>query len=137
LKNPIAEAKRQLAKQLRDAANGILNTKGVTPEETERKVEELNKNATLQISAIIGKLEAGILEGTADILDYLSASENMKPEMQQRQRQMEDFDAIRRAAAVATASGDWSGYDNTVNQLVDRLIAGRQQADGSGTQAQP
>jgi ATP phosphoribosyltransferase len=139
LKNPIAEAKRQLAKQLRDAANGILNTKGVTPEETERKVEELNKNATLQISAIIGKLEAGILEGTADILDYLSASDTMKPEMQRRQQQMEDFDAIRTAASVASARGNWAEYDKLVRDLEERLIAAaesrRKPSDGSGAEA--
>lgn len=107
------------AKTLRDAADKLLS---------EENAESLAKDIRLQMTAVIGKIGAMVLEAKSDILDYLVKAGAVDAEMQKRQSIMEKNDAIRRAASKGAISGDWSEFDKLSKQLVPDAADG---SDGS------
>jgi hypothetical protein len=73
-------------------------------------------NPTKFVSAIVGQVNATVLEGLADAMDYLRLANVEKPEAEHqfaRHRKLSEHNnAIRRAAAL----GDWAAFDRLVGE---------------------
>lgn len=70
-----------------------------------------------QALAIVAKTTANVLHILADIVDYLRASEDMDEDAKRREAYMERNNAIRNAATLGSASGDWSEFDRLVKEF--------------------
>ena len=93
------EAWRQEAAELRGATGKML-----APE----NAEALKDDQRQFIAAILGRVEAFVLEAKADIVEtMIAAAGSADPVMVKRRSIMEKNDAIRKAAA----SGNWVEFD--------------------------
>lgn len=70
-----------------------------------------------QALAIVAKVTANLLYVLADTVDYLRASESMDEDAKRREAYMERNNAIRNAATLGAASGDWSNFDRLVREF--------------------
>jgi nanoRNase/pAp phosphatase (c-di-AMP/oligoRNAs hydrolase) len=113
--NPVSAGMRERANQFRTAADTLL-----TPE----NADALKSDVRQQISAIVGKVSAVVLDATADALDSLRGQVAIDAAMQKRQVFMEKNDAIRRASAAGFRSGDWSEFDKLAAGLVGPVDGG-------------
>lgn len=90
------------AQEQRNAAGVLLNA------------DDLNTDRKKQIAATVGLISANQMDALADLADYLRSSAISDPAMQRRHVILERNEAIRKTAAVAAASGDWSKFDELV-----------------------
>ncbi|MEE9597222.1 MAG: hypothetical protein V3V96_10645 [Acidiferrobacterales bacterium] len=94
---------------------------GSREHDTDRKV---------QGSAIIAKVTANMLLLLGEVVDYLRLSVEVDDATTRRRAQSERLDAIRKAAAAAAATGDYTNYDRLVAEF-GRTI-GSQPGSGEG-----
>ncbi len=110
----LADDYRERAKAQRELANKLVLEPDVL------------KNATKFVASIVGQVNATVLEGLADTMDYLKASSAQDKVLGQRQILMQRMNAAR----LAAARGDWDEFD--------RLASGSADAPGkaAGTSSQ-
>jgi hypothetical protein len=75
------------------------------------KADDLSTNIPKQIAATVGLTSANVLDGIADLSDAMRVTAPLSPLAAKREEFMTKNDAIRRAAALAQASGNWSDFD--------------------------
>lgn len=68
---------------------------------------DFDSNAKKQALAIIGQVNATVLTGLADVMDYLRQTTGADSAMARRKLILEKNDEIRKAAA----NGDWKKFD--------------------------
>lgn len=98
----LADSFRSRAKQQRDLANELITTQPLIRQDADGKFDAQNL-----VTAIVGHLNATILETNADAMDYLRVTTGEDSLISRRKRIMERNDAIRTAAA----RGDWEEFD--------------------------
>jgi hypothetical protein len=101
----LADSFRERATEQRNLANGIVDRPLVKVVVNEDGTQEFDAKNLLV--AIVGHLNATILETAADQMDYLRVSTGDDSLAARRRKIMEQNDAIRRAAA----SGNWVEFD--------------------------
>jgi hypothetical protein len=108
----LPETYRQRAKEQRDAANGLIDE------------PDILSNATKLISAIVGHVNASVMESLADVMDYQRGAAGVDSATAKRHAIIQRNEAIR----LAAARGDWSEFDRLAGIAVD---AGASSADGA------
>lgn len=78
------------------------------------KAPDVLTSATKLVSAIAGQINATVLTGLADLMDYQRVTTGQDSRVQKMQAYMERNALIRNAAAKGQASGDWSDWEKLV-----------------------
>ena len=95
----LAEKFRERSKEMREAAAALLTSPSFT--EDSKKL----------IAAIVGQIDADLYDALGDMLDYQVAKSSSDPKMAARKSLIAKNDAIRKAAAKGSATGDWNEFD--------------------------
>ncbi|WP_068130847.1 hypothetical protein [Roseimaritima ulvae] len=101
---------RSRAVEQRKLANALITDKQliravVEPDGTTRT------DATNLLMAIVGQINATILESTADSLDYLRVATGEDSMVARRKAILERNDAVRTAAAIGSTTGNWDEFN--------------------------
>ena len=97
------------------------------PEEFRARAAEVKKDALILlaapdiltkadklIGAIVGMVDAKVLEALASVVEYQEQVNNPNPRVARLRAIMQRNDAIRQAAAKGSSTGNWSEFDELV-----------------------